>query len=107
MVDVINSAKGIQQQQAGQTIKKQESGSQKQNSIFNYTGKAALNGAMSGAATGSLNGTALDVQSGTVPFSMVTELAGQTSGKPDVDLGSIGEAAVEGGIKGAVEGQEE
>ncbi len=33
--------------------------------------------------------------------------AGQTSGKPDVDLGSIGEAAVEGGIKGAVEGQEE
>lgn len=101
MVDGINSAKGIQQQQAGHTIKKQESGPHKQNSIFNYTGTAT--GTVSGSAT--MPSLANGIE-GTVVYLDQGEhvITGQTSGKPDVDLGRIGEAAVEGAVEGGLEG---
>lgn len=94
MVDGINSAKGIQQQQAGQTVKKQESGPQKQNSIFNHAGSTAIEGAISGFAAGSVSVPFFNngILEGTVEYQVNPEVAGQING----------EAALEGGITGTV-----
>ena len=109
MVHGINSAKSVQQKQAEHPIKKQESGPQKQNSIFNHAGSTAIEGAISGFAAGSVSVPFFNngILEGTVEYQVNSEVVGQMTGNIAVDFGGIGEAALEGGIKGAVEGEKE
>lgn len=99
MVDGINSAKSVQQKQAEHPIKKQESGPQKGGSIFNYVDRVAIEGPISGFDSVQYDGTVEHEYEDQGE----NNAAGQTIGKPDVDLDRTKEIA-KGGLEGSISG---
>lgn len=111
MVDGINNAHGITPQ-SGKTVKKQEQTAQKDSaSIFSH--KGSISGEVSGNARGFINipvtsqvwenGILVSEIEGTVEYSGTTNVNGVVSGESDIELGRIGQAALEGGLKGALD----